>query len=109
MGGTIDLLHVVIVRRVLVFVPNDETDRGARGFPLVDAGEELHLVILLAGSHDARLPRFAAVQLLLDEGGVQLDAGRTTVDHATYAGAMRLAERGQCVDLSKCIAHDLFA
>ena len=45
-GGAVHLGDVVIVRRMLVLVPDDESDRRAGRLPFVNAGEKLHLVRL---------------------------------------------------------------
>ena len=67
MGRTVNRFHIVIVRGMLVFVPDDETYRRAGCLSLVDAGKKLYLIILFTGGRDTGLSRFTTVQLLLDE------------------------------------------
>ena len=103
MGRTIDTLHIVVVRRVLVLVPDDETDRSTCRFPFVNAGKELYFILLFAWGCDFGLSRFAAIQLTLDKCRIQFDTGRASVYYASDPGAMRLSERGQPVYVSECI------
>jgi hypothetical protein len=59
------------------------------------------LVWFLTAGGECRLSRATAVQFLLHEVHIDGDAGREAVNHATYTGTMRFAERGQAEDISK--------
>ena len=61
MGRTINILHIIVVRRVLVLVPDDETDRSPCRFSFVNTGKELYFVVFLAWGCDFGLSRFTAV------------------------------------------------
>ena len=72
---------------------------------LKDAGEKLHLVGFAAWGGEAALSRPAAVELLLDEVGGDVDAGGHAVDDAAYADAVAFAEGGEAEELSEGV-HD---
>ena len=101
MGRTINLLHVVIVRRVLVLVPNDKADRSPRRLPFINAGKELDFIILFPGSRDAGLPRLAPVQFPLYLLEVKFKPGRATVYHSSDSDTVGLAEGCQPEDVAK--------
>ena len=61
MRRTVDCLHIVVIGRMLILVPDNETDRRAGCFSLVNTGKELNFVVFLAGSRNFGLSRFTAV------------------------------------------------
>jgi len=65
------------------------------GHPVEDAAQQLHLVSLLTAGGDGTLPWATAVELVLYEVGVDVDACRHAVDDASNGWAVTLAKRGQ--------------
>ena len=103
MGRAIDTLHVVIVRRMLVLVPDNKPDRCTSCFSFVNTGKKLYFVVLLTWSRDFGLSRFATVQFTLDKFRIQFDAGGASVYYTSDPGTMRFSERGQSVYVSDSI------
>ena len=95
MGRTEQTAQVLIVLRVLVLVPDDESDGTARRLPFKDAAEQFHLVCFLPRRSDMALSRTATVQFLLDEFQVDVDACRHPVDHAAYGLTVTFSEGRQ--------------
>ena len=87
--------QVLIVLGVLVRVPDNETDGTSRRFPLKHTTEQFHLVGFLSGSGDTALSWAPAVQFLLDEFQVDVDAGWHPVDHAAYGLTVTFSEGRQ--------------
>ena len=87
--------QVLIVLGVLVRVPDNETDGTPCRFPFKHTTEQFHLVGFLSGSGDAALSRASAVQFLLDELQVDVDACRHPVDHAAYGLTVTFSEGRQ--------------
>ena len=104
-GGSEDVAQVVVVGGVVLGVAHEKSDGCAGGAALKDAGEKLHLVGFAAWGGEAALSRPAAVELLLDEVGVDVDAGGHAVDDAAYADAVAFAEGGEAEELSEGV-HD---
>ena len=102
-GRAEDIAQVIIVRRVLVFVTNNESDWCTCAFPLEYTREELHLVALLAGGGEPALPGFAACKLRLNEIHVYVNARRHTVNNASDGGSVALAEGGETEESSESI------
>ena len=100
---TEDAEHIVVVGGVLVGVPDHETDGRARRLSLVDAGEELDLVALLARRSQPRLAGPPTVQFLLDALEIELDTSRTAVDDASDGRTVGLTEAGEPEDVSESI------
>jgi hypothetical protein len=65
------------------------------------AGKNLDLVQLLALRGVARLAGAALVEIRLDVGLGQGDAGRAAVDHAADGGAMALAPGGDAEQMAE--------
>ena len=105
MGGAEETSHVLIVLRMLVGVAHQKANRCAGGLPLKDTAEQLHTVGLLPRGGDVALSRTAAVELMLDEFHIDIDASGHAVDHTAHPWAMALAESGQPEDVAEGIAH----
>ena len=96
MGGTEQTAQVLIILRVLVLVPDDESDGTARRFAFEDATEQFHLIGFLSRGGDFALAWTTTVQFLLYERHVDVDAWRHAVDDTSDSLTMTLAEGGQC-------------
>src|SRR6266446_1606587 len=99
-AGAVEIEDLGIVLGTLVDVLDRERDRRS-GRNLKSglivrhhAGEYLDLVGLAALGGEARLARAAAVEIVLDIGGLERNSRWTTVDHATNRGAVALAKGG---------------
>src|SRR5215471_739084 len=100
MARAVEIADFGIILGALVDVLDHQRDRG----PARDlksgrvvhhhAGENLHLVRLAALGGEARLARAAAVEIVLDVGGLERNFRRTAVDHATDRSTVAFAEGG---------------
>ena len=90
--GAKALRDVAVVLAALVLVADQQADRRAGGVALVDAGQDLHLVGLLPLGDELAAAGAAPVQLGLDVGLRQRQAGRAAVDHAADGRAMGFTE-----------------
>ena len=88
---------------VLVFHPHG--DGGAKGFAFEGAGEDLDGVGFLAGGDDAGLAGAASVEVGLDVGFGEFDAGRASVNYDAYATAVGFAPSGDAEEMSEGVAH----
>ena len=104
-GGSEDMAQVVVVGGVVLGVAHEKSDGGAGGASFKDAGEEFDLIGFAAWGGEAALSRSAAVELVLNEIGVDVDAGGHAVDDAAYADAVAFAEGGEAEELSEGV-HD---
>ncbi|MEY9359212.1 hypothetical protein ABH994_001933 [Bradyrhizobium yuanmingense] len=100
MTGTKLVFDLGIILRALVGVLNQKADRRARrhlnaGLGMGHhAGEDLHLVRLLALGGEARLAGTAPVEIPLDVGLGERDHRRAAVNHTADRHPMALAEGG---------------
>ena len=98
MAGAVLVADVGIVLRALVDIVDEKPDRrpgrDLRAGAIVHehAGEDAHLIRLLPLRREARLPGTALVEIGLDVGLGEHDAGRTSVDHAADRGPMAFAK-----------------
>src|SRR5215831_2760282 len=100
MARAVEIADFGIILGALVDVLDHQRDRG----PARDlksgrvvhhhAGENLHLVRLAALGGEARLARAAAVEIVLDVGGLERNFRRTAVDYATDRSTVAFAEGG---------------
>ena len=104
-GGSEDVAQVVVVRGVVLGVAHEKSDGGAGGAAFKDAGEEFDLIGFAAWGGEAALSRPAAVELVLNEIGVDVEAGGHAVDDAAYADAVAFAKGGEAEELSEGV-HD---
>ena len=104
-GGSEDVAQVVVVRGVVLGVAHEKSDGGAGGASFKDAGEEFDLIGFAAWGGEAALSRSAAVELVLNEIGVDVEAGGHAVDDAAYADAVAFAKGGEAEELSEGV-HD---
>src|SRR6185437_10850720 len=81
--------RVVLAARILVL--DHERDRRARGLTFEHTGEDLDLVGLAALRREARLPRLATVEPMLDVRGLEREAGRRALDDAADRRPVALA------------------
>ena len=99
-GRTEQTTQVLIVLRVLVLVPDDESDGTARRLPFKDAAEQFHLVCFLSRCGDMALSWTAAVQFLLDECQIDIHTRRHPVDDTSDGLTVTLAEGRQSENIS---------
>ena len=104
-GGSEDVAQVVVVGGMVLGVAHEKSDGGAGGASFKDAGEEFDLIGFAAWGGEAALSRSAAIELVLNEIGVDVDAGGHAVDDAAYADAVAFAEGGEAEELSEGV-HD---
>src|SRR5688572_15147024 len=76
------ILDLRVVAALLVDVLDEQADRRARRAPFEHAGEDLHLIRLLALRDVARAAGTAPIEILLNIGFRQLETGRAAVDDA---------------------------
>ena len=69
---------------MLILVPDNETDRRAGRFSLVNPGKELYFVVFLAGSRNFGLSRFTAVLFFFDENCIQFDTNPGSLDKTPH-------------------------
>ena len=100
-GGSENVAQVVVVGGVVLGVAHEKSDGGAGGAALKDAGEKFDLIGFAAWGGEAALSRSAAVELVLNEIGVDVDAGGHAVDDAAHADAVAFAEGGEAEELSE--------
>jgi hypothetical protein len=93
--------------RVLVGVANQKADGTACRLSLKYATQQFYLVWLVSGCRDVALSWPAAIQLMLYEIHVDVDACRHSVDYASHRLAVALAERGQPEYISEGV-HSFF-
>src|SRR4029079_2264220 len=93
-----------VVLAALVGVADQQADRRAGRASLVDAGQDLDLVLLLALRGVARRARVAPVEVGLDVVDGEFETRRTTVDDAPDRGTMGLAERGDAEEVADRVA-----
>jgi hypothetical protein len=83
---------IAVVLAALVFIFDQQRNRGAGGHALVHAGQDLHRVRFLALRHMARGARLAAVEFGLDVGLGQRQSRRAAIDHTADGRTMGFAE-----------------
>ncbi len=105
MAGAEAVSDLRIVLGADVLVLDEKRDRGAGGEPLEHAGEDAHPVGLAALGGEARLAGTAAVEIGLDVGLGERDAGRAAVDHAADRRAVALAERGDAEEMAETVVR----
>lgn len=93
-----------VVFAALVGVADEEGDGGAGGCAFKHAGEDFHLVGFAALGNVAAGAGFAAVEVGLDVGFAEGEAGRAAVDDAADARAVAFAEGGNGEELSEGVA-----
>ena len=87
------LVHdVAVILRALILVVNDQRDGRAGGFALEHAGENFHFIIFAPLRSVTRGTRFASIEVILQVGGRQGHARRTTIDDAADGRAVAFAE-----------------
>src|SRR6185295_20089543 len=91
-AGTKRILDLRVVAALLIDVLDEQADRRARRDAFEDAGENLDLIGLLPLRDVARATGSTPVEILLNVGFRQLEAGRATVDDAAHRGPMAFAE-----------------
>src|SRR5258707_1175370 len=97
--GPVLVFDLGIILRALVDILDDERNRRSRGhllagrFVAKDAGEDFHLVRLVALRRETRLTGPPLVEIRLDVRLGQRDARRATVDHPTGSEAQAFAKR----------------
>ena len=108
------VLDLAVVLRARVDIGDLERDRRAGGHlrarRLVGehAGEDAHLVGLLALGGVARLAWLALVEIDLDVGLGERDAGRAAVDHAADRRPVAFAPGGDAEEMAEAVVgHDL--
>ena len=108
MRGTEEVLHGVVIGRMLVFVADEQSDGGAGGAAFEHAGEDLQAVAFLAGGGNGGLSGTTAVEHVLDRVQIEVDPGRDAFKHPADGHPVRFAEGGQAQVFSECIGwHEL--
>src|SRR5262249_47038432 len=98
MAGTEFVADLVVVARALIDVFDQEPDRRAGGelllHPLVlkDAGENLHLIGFAPLAGEARLSRTPAVEIALNVGFGERNAGRAAINDTADRRPVAFAE-----------------
>ncbi len=97
-----------VILRALVHIVDQQADRGARGaLDAVglreDAGDDADLIRLLPLGGELRLPRTAAIEIVLDLFDRQRDQGRAAIHHAADGRPMALAESGETEEVPEGI------
>ena len=90
---------------MLVGIAYQKADGASGRFAFEHSGQQFHLVRFFAGSRDSALSRTTAVQLVLYEVLVDVDAGRKPVDDSAYSRPVAFSESRQPEYITKCIAH----
>ena len=111
MAGAILAGDLAIVLRALVDVLDQHGDRRAGRHQRIAvtlgqyAGQEPHLVGLATLCDESRLPGPTPVELALDVGQRQADAGRAAVDHAAERRAVTLAPGGDAKKVAESVVR----
>src|SRR5262245_6045147 len=109
MAGTVLVLDGGIVLGALVDIVDHQPDRGPGGdlragrFVVEHAREDAHLVGLLPLRRKARLAGPALVEIGLDIGLGQRDAGRAAIDHAANRGPVAFAKGGDAEEVAESV------
>ena len=105
MGGTKDIAHVIIVGRVLVLVADNEADGTSSRLAFKHPAQQFHLVLLITAGGNTALAGTSAVEFLLNEIHVDVNACRHTVDNPSDGCSVALAKCGQPEYGSKSVTH----
>ena len=111
MAGAELVLDLAVVLGPRVDVLDLERDRRAGGHLLAarlvgeHAGEDAHLVGLLALGGVARLAGLPLVEIGLDVGDLELDAGRAAVDHAADRRPVAFAPGGDAEQMAEAVVR----
>ena len=103
------LLHLVVGAGAGVGVAHKHRERRAGRAPLEEPGENFDLVLLLARRDEIALPGPAAVELGLDLGDRQRQAGRAAVDHHAHRATVAFAPGGDGKKFAEGVGHGLSA
>ena len=104
MSGTKLVLDVAVIPGALVGILDEQADRRAGRLAFEYAGQDLHLIGLVALRRMALTARAAAIEVDLDVGLAELHARRTAVDDAAQRPPMALAKGRYTKQLSETIA-----
>jgi hypothetical protein len=104
-GGSVDVLEVVVGAGAGVGVADHHRDGRAQGPPLEHAAEDLDLVGLVSLGDQAALARPPPIEVRLDVGDVDSQARRASVDHHADTATMALAEGVHTKDLTPAARH----
>ena len=102
---------LAIILGPLVDILDHHRDRRAgrdHGLPILvhdEARQDAHLIRLAALRDEPRLSGTTLVEVALDVGEREADAGRTTVDDAAKGGAMALAPGGDAKQMSEGVVR----
>jgi len=83
-----------VVRALLVFIGYVNADRTSSGYSFEYSTLDDTRIAFFSLGDNTGLSWFAAIEFFPDKIFIQLQAGGTTVDDDSYAGAMRLPEGG---------------
>jgi hypothetical protein len=108
MGRAILHLHVAVVLGAMVFVADEDGDRGARGLAFVHPGEDFAGVFFLAGGGDFALAGATTIEFKLDFFSGDTKFGRAAVDDAAAAATVGFAEGGDAEEMAEGAAHSYF-
>ena len=113
MAGTEFVADLAIILGALIDILDQQPDGRAGGqlplHPLVleDAGENFHRIGFLALGDEFALAGTAAVQIGLDVGFGQRDAGRAAIHHAADRRPMAFAKGGDAEQMAECVVNDM--
>lgn len=95
---------MLIICRLSILIPNQESDWGSQGLSRADPGEKFDRILFPSARTERELLRTSSGELCLDESLIHGDACRATFDHAADSGAMRLPKRNETKNFSENIA-----
>ena len=93
-----------VVLRALIGVLNDQTDAGAGSHAFEYAGENAHLIRFATLGGVTRGARTTAVQIVLQIGFGERNAGRHAVDDTTQRHPVRFTEGGDAENLPNTVS-----
>ena len=99
------IFQIVVVIGVLVFIPNDKTNRASGGFPFKNTWKKLNFISFFTCSGKNGLSRTATIKFLLYEFFVDDNSCRKSVNHSSNSFSMRLTETCEPKDIAKWIKH----
>jgi hypothetical protein len=106
-GRAILHLHVAVVLGAMVFVADEDGDRGARGLAFVHPGEDFAGVFFFAGGGDFALAGATPIEFKLDFFSSDTKFGRAAVDDAADAATVGFAKGGDAEEMAEGAAHSL--
>ena len=107
MARAVLVLDVVVVTALLILIPDEDRDAGARRLALEHARQDFRQVRLLALRHEVALPWAAPAEIDGEVLHRERDTRRAAVDDHDVAGAVRFPSRGDAKGLTEAISRHL--